>query len=65
MGANAVEVTVKPPVHTATGTVIGGAGPADFGPGGTMEVFSQHYVRVRKPTQPLWFYVSEKSAQKR
>ncbi|MBN2288262.1 MAG: DUF4091 domain-containing protein [Candidatus Glassbacteria bacterium] len=65
LGARAVEVAVEPPVHAASGKAIGAPGPPLYGPGGTIEVFSEHYIRVRRPTQPLWFYGSEASAPKR
>ena len=65
LGAQAVEVVVEPPVNKASGKVIGAPGPPLYGPGGTVEVFSEHYIRVRRPTKPLWFYGSETSAPKR
>jgi hypothetical protein len=64
-GARAVEIMVEPPVHLGSGRVIGPSGPLLYGPGGTIEVFSEHYIQVRRPTRPLWFYGSEDSAPKR
>ncbi len=64
LGAPAVEVSVDPPVNPASGMVIGSAG-AQYGPGGYLEVFSQHYLLIREPTKPQWFYGSEASAPKR
>jgi len=64
-GARAVEIAVEPPVHASSGKAIGSPGPPLYGPGGTIEVFSEHYIRVRRPTKPQWFYGSEASAPKR
>ncbi|HUU30159.1 MAG TPA: hypothetical protein VM123_20335 [archaeon] len=64
-GAKAVEVWVEPPLDQKSGRVIGASSPPSYGPGGTIEVFSEHYIRVRRPTKPLWFYGSEASAPKR
>lgn len=63
-GAEAVEIVIEPPVHQSSGCAIGGSGPK-YGPGGTLELFSQHYIRVRRPTKPQWFYGSEASAPER
>lgn len=63
-GASAVEISMDPPVHISSGRVIGAAG-LQYGPGGSIEIFSQHYIRVTQPTQPLWFYGSETSAPKK
>jgi len=64
-GAKAVEVSVEPPVHRSSGTVICAASPVSYRPGGSIEVFSQHYIRVKTPNKPLWFFVSEASAPKK
>lgn len=61
-GASAVEIDVKPPVHTKTGAVIGGTGANPYGAGGGIALFSQHYLEVDRPTKPLWFYGSEAAA---
>ena len=61
-GAKQVAVSVIPPVHEQSGAVIGAAGESPYGPGGTIELFSEHYIEVDRPTQPLWFYGSEASA---
>lgn len=57
-GANDVELSVKLPVHQASGQVIGGS-TLQYGPAGTVEVFSEHYVEVKKHTEPNWYYGSE------
>ncbi len=63
-GARAVDISIDPPVNLSSGKAIGSAG-LQYGPGGSIEVFSQHYIRVRRPTKPLWFYGSEASAPKK
>ena len=61
LGAEAVEVVMEPLVHRSSGRAIGSAGATPYGPGGYIEVFSQHYIRVRRPTLPLWFYGTDSS----
>ncbi len=63
-GARAVEVSVDPPVEVKSGKAIG-TSPVLYGPGGSIEVFSEHYIRVKNPTKPLWFYNTPASAPKR
>ncbi len=57
-GATGVEVAVVPPRHAPSGRAIGAEAGAPYGPGGTIELFSEHYLQVTKVTQPLWFYGS-------
>lgn len=61
--AKAVEVVVDLPVNKKSGKVIGGS-TLKYGPSGTIEVFSQHYLFVKdnEYTQPNWFYGSAKAA---
>ena len=61
-GAKGLEISMSPPVHKKTGTTIGGSGAIKYGDQGYIEFFSQHYLHVKKPTQPNWYYGSEKSA---
>ncbi|MBW7995458.1 MAG: DUF4091 domain-containing protein [Candidatus Glassbacteria bacterium] len=61
LGAKGVEIAVDPPVHQSAGVAMSSGGML-YGPGGTVELFSQHYLRVRRPTKPQWFYGSEASA---
>lgn len=61
-GAHGLEVSMTPPVHERSGQVIGGSGTIKYGPEGYIELFSQHYLNVRKATEPNWFYGSENSA---
>lgn len=63
-GARAVEVSVDPPVEVKSGKAIG-TSPVLYGPGGFIEVFSEHYIQVKNPTKPLWFYNTPASAPKR
>jgi hypothetical protein len=61
-GAEGLEISMSPPVHEKSGLIIGGSGAVKYGDGGYIEFFSQHYLNVRRPTQPNWFYGSENSA---
>ena len=61
-GARGLEVSMSPPVHRKSGETIGGSGAIKYGDKGYMEFFSQHYLQVKNPTRPNWFYGSEKSA---
>lgn len=60
-GAKGLEVVVDAPVHKESGRVIGG-NSLRYGPGGTIELFTQHYLHVTDPTEPQWFYGSEEAA---
>jgi len=61
-GAKLVEVVVEPPVHSQSGKSIGSLTPVNYGPKGTIEIFSQHYIHVRNPTPPSWIYESPAAA---
>jgi hypothetical protein len=61
-GAEGLFISMDPPVHKKTGTVIGGTGGMAYGDRGYIEYFSQHYLQVKNATEPNWFYGSEKSA---
>jgi hypothetical protein len=61
-GARGLEISMSPPIHRKSGETIGGSGAIKFGDQGYIEFFSQHYLQVKNPTQPNWFYGSEKSA---
>lgn len=50
-GARAVELTLDPPVNRESGRAIGAAVPLNYGPGGGIEVFSQHYILVEDQTE--------------
>ena len=50
-GAREVEVVIDPPLHAASGRRIGGTVPVNFGPGGALELFSQHYLKLEDLTE--------------
>lgn len=62
-GAEAIEVAVSGPVNKSSGKTIGG-NTLKYGPSGTIEIFTQHYLHVREDrhTRPAWFYGSEAAA---
>ena len=62
-GAQKLEVAVTHPVNKASGKAIGGSS-LKYGPSGTVEIFTQHYLNVRQDrhTHPAWFYGSQASA---
>jgi hypothetical protein len=53
---------MSPPVNKPSGMMMGGSGAIPYGDQGYIEFFSQHYLQVKNPTQPNWFYGSENSA---
>jgi len=61
-GVEALEISMSPPVHKKTGKVMDGSGSIKYGDRGYIEIFTQHYLHVTRPTQPNWFYGSENSA---
>lgn len=63
-GAKAIEISVDSPVEKKSGKVIGGS-TLKYGPGGTIEVFSEHYLHVVDSTRPNWFYGSAAAAPKK
>lgn len=64
--ATSIELAVTHPVHKASGKSIGG-NTLKYGPGGTIEIFTQHYLQVKEKlsTPPAWFYASPAAAPKR
>ena len=63
-GAEAIEVSVDSPVEKSSGKVIGG-NTLKYGPSGTIEIFSEHYLHVVDSTLPNWFYGSPAAAPKK
>lgn len=61
-GAEGLEISMSPPRHNKSGIAMGGSGAVKYGDLGYIEMFSQHYLHVNRPTEPNWFYGSEKSA---
>jgi hypothetical protein len=64
-GAEKVEVAIDGLTHKS-GKTIGGS-TLKYGPAGTIELFSQHYLNVRedRTTHPAWFYGSPNAAPKK
>lgn len=64
--AKSIELTVDLPVNKASGKAIGG-NTLKYGPAGTVELFSQHYLLVKDSayTRPKWFYGSEAASPKK
>lgn len=60
-GANAIEISVEAPVERSSNKVIGG-NTLKYGPNGTIEIFSEHYLHVTDSTKPNWFYGSAAAA---
>lgn len=63
-GHNSVQdlaISVNYPVHGPSGNTIGG-NSLKYGPEGTIEVFSEHYLHVTNSTQPNWYYGSPAAA---
>ena len=63
-GAEAIEISVDSPVEKDSGKVIGGS-TLKYGPAGTVEIFSEHYLHVVDSTHPNWFYGSAAAAPKK
>ena len=61
-GVKGLEISMSPPIHKKSGMIIGGSGAIRYGDQGYIEFFSQHYLHVKNPTEPNWFYGSVKSA---
>lgn len=66
MGVESIEIAVDNPVHKASGKTIGG-NTLKYGPSGTVEIFTQHYLQVKEEesTPPSWFYGSPAAAPKK
>lgn len=64
MGAEAIELSMSPPVQKKTSKLMCGSGSIAYGDNGYIEWFTQHYLHVTRPTQPNWFYGSPESAPK-
>lgn len=62
-GTENLEIAVDFPINKNSGKTIGG-NSLKYGPSGTIEIFTQHYLYVRgdRFTRPAWFYGSEASA---
>lgn len=56
-GAKAIEISVEAPVERLSNKVIGG-NTLKYGPQGTIEIYSEHYLQVNDSTAPNWYYGS-------
>jgi hypothetical protein len=56
-GATAIELSLEAPVERVSQKVIGG-NTLKYGPQGTIEIFSEHYLQVNDSTPPNWYYGS-------
>jgi hypothetical protein len=59
-----LEIALSYPVNKTSGKAIGG-NSLKYGPSGTIEIFSEHYLRVTDSTHPNWFYGSPAAAPKK
>jgi hypothetical protein len=59
-----IDLAVADPVNKESGKVIGG-NTLQYGPSGTIEVFSEHYLLVTDSTRPNWYYGSPAAAPKK
>ncbi len=62
IGTEALEISMSPFIHDLSDVTFGGSGSIPYGDWGSIEIFTQHYLHVTRPTKPNWFYGSEKSA---
>lgn len=62
-GAQGIEVAITAPVHES-GKTIGGT-TLKYGTGGSIEIFTQHYLHVKDSTRSNWFYGSPAAAPKK
>ena len=63
-GAKAIELSVDAPVHRESHKIIGGS-TLKYGPGGAIEIFSEHYLHVIDSTHPNWYYGSPAAQPKK
>ena len=63
-GSKSLEISMTPPIHYKSKKIIGGDGSIKYGNNGSIDLFSQHYLYVKRPTKPAWYYGSKNSAPK-
>jgi hypothetical protein len=63
-GAKGIELSVDAPVNKLSQKTIGG-NTLKYGPGGTIEVYTEHYLHVIDSTPPNWYYGSPAAAPKK
>lgn len=59
--ATGIELSVGTLVNNSSGDLIGGS-TLLYGPSGTIEVFTEHYLFVKDSTPPNWYYGSPAAA---
>jgi hypothetical protein len=57
LAAENIDIALNVPVNKESGKTIGG-NTFKYGPSGTIEIFSEHYLNVKDSTHPNWFYGS-------
>ncbi len=62
-GAKGIELSVDAPLHKASGKAIGST--LKYGPAGTIEIFTEHYLHVIDSTPPNWYYGSPAAQPKK
>ena len=62
--ARAIELSIELPANKKAGATIG-ANTLKYGPAGTVELFSEHYLYVKDSTHPNWFYGSPAAQPKK
>ena len=62
--AKGIELAISYPVNKASGKTIG-SNTLKYGPEGTVEVFTEHYLQVKDSTRPNWFYGSPAARPKK
>jgi hypothetical protein len=63
-GAKGIELSVDAPVQKVSGKTIGG-NTLKYGPQGTIEIFTEHYLHVTDSTLPNWYYGSPAAQPKK
>ena len=59
-----IELSVGALINKTSGDVIG-ANTLKYGPAGTIEIFTEHYLQVKDSTPPNWYYGSPAAAPKK
>ncbi len=63
-GAKGIELSLEAPMHKESRRMIG-ANTLKYGSGGTIEIFSEHYLHVKDSTHPNWYYGSAAARPKK
>jgi hypothetical protein len=62
--AKGIEISVDPLNDKTSRKIIGGS-TLKYGPEGTIEIFTEHYLHVKDSTRPNWYYGSPAAAPKK